>query len=73
MSSFTNCHGCTKRYPGCHSKCELYKADKAEYERKKALEDNDKAYYQYIGDTCKNGEDKAAKFKYKVGGLSKFN
>ena len=40
-----SCKGCEKRYPGCHGKCEAYLADKAkhdalkaEYDRKKAIE-----------------------------------
>lgn len=31
------CEGCVPltRYPGCHAKCEQYKAEKAEYEKQK--------------------------------------
>lgn len=27
------CHGCTERAQGCHSKCEAYKAWRAEYSK----------------------------------------
>jgi hypothetical protein len=26
-AAFRHCKGCTKRYPGCHSKCQDYKDD----------------------------------------------
>lgn len=33
-----SCKGCQQRYPGCHSKCETYKIEKAAHdEQKKAL------------------------------------
>jgi hypothetical protein len=36
-----SCKGCVapKRHPGCHSSCEEYLKEKAEYERKKAEEE----------------------------------
>ena len=34
----TNCRGCTKRYPGCHDKCEDYKQARAEFEKEKKEE-----------------------------------
>jgi hypothetical protein len=27
-----SCHGCQKRYPGCHGSCEAYKQEKAHYD-----------------------------------------
>ena len=30
------CRGCENRYPGCHSKCEKYKQERAEYDRLRA-------------------------------------
>ena len=38
-----SCHGCQKRYPGCHSSCEAYKQEKARYDEKKAEADKLKA------------------------------
>ena len=29
------CIKCTKRYPGCHSSCEVYATEKSEYEAEK--------------------------------------
>ena len=29
----THCKGCADRYPGCHGKCEDYKAARAEFEK----------------------------------------
>ena len=37
------CHGCQKRYPGCHSACEAYKQEKARYDEKKAEIDKQRA------------------------------
>lgn len=67
-----NCHGCTKRYAGCHAACELYKADKAEYERVKALENRNKEHYKYIAGVFKNGRDSAAKHHTRIKDVAKF-
>ena len=32
----TCCKDCPDRYPGCHSSCEKYKAQRAEYDAQKA-------------------------------------
>jgi len=32
------CHNCPKRYPGCHGKCDDYKAWKADWDKKKQAE-----------------------------------
>lgn len=32
-----SCKGCGNRYPGCHDKCEKYKAEKATYAERKAV------------------------------------
>lgn len=39
------CKGCVapKRYPGCHSHCDEYKQEKADYEAKKAEFEKQKA------------------------------
>lgn len=39
------CYGCVspKRYPGCHSHCPEYIAERAEYDRRKAAEDKKNA------------------------------
>ena len=37
MTKFS-CYGCEKRAPGCHAKCDIYKAEKAEHEERKAKE-----------------------------------
>ena len=39
----TNCRGCTKRYPGCHSKCEDYIKARAEYDEWREAERKDAA------------------------------
>lgn len=33
MGFFTACKGCDSIFPGCHSQCEKYKREKAEYDR----------------------------------------
>lgn len=37
------CYGCVapKRYPGCHGQCPEYKAERAEYDRLKAIHDRE--------------------------------
>ena len=39
------CYGCVapKRYPGCHSHCPEYIEERAEYDRRKAAEDQKNA------------------------------
>ena len=39
----TNCRGCAKRYPGCHSKCEDYIRARAEYDAWREAERKDAA------------------------------
>lgn len=46
MTSFS-CKDCKKRYSGCHSKCDTYKKELAEYEKKKALMETEREYYKY--------------------------
>lgn len=36
MKTFEKCKACEKRYPGCHGECEAYKADRAEWDKRKA-------------------------------------
>jgi hypothetical protein len=38
------CNGCVapKRYPGCHSHCNEYIAERAEYDRMKAIHDKER-------------------------------
>lgn len=38
------CNGCVapKRYPGCHSHCNEYIAERAEYDRLKAIHDRER-------------------------------
>lgn len=38
------------RYPGCHAKCEQYKAEKAKLEEEKAKARKDQAYIIYPSD-----------------------
>lgn len=73
MTAFDHCMNCEKRYPGCHAKCELYKADKAEWDRKKALENRDKEYFQYFSSQCGKGKDAAVKHRNKVKDIVKFH
>ena len=42
------CYGCGKRYPGCHSECESYKALRAEIdkqnERKRKIKETERSF-----------------------------
>ena len=38
-----SCHGCQKRYPGCHGSSEAYKQEKARYDEQKAIVDKQRA------------------------------
>ncbi len=42
------CYGCDKRYPGCHGKCEAYKALRAEIdaenERKRKIKETERSF-----------------------------
>jgi citrate lyase synthetase len=51
-----NCYGCTKRYLGCHSKCEVY----AKYKEtlQKPSPESERDYHSYTND-------KLAKYKSK--------
>ena len=46
------CKDCVSptRYPGCHAKCEQYKAEKAKWEEEKAKARKDQAYTIYPSD-----------------------
>lgn len=48
MSAFT-CKDCTERVVGCHSNCEKYLNEKAEYDKIKAIEDREKIVRHYTG------------------------
>lgn len=37
-----SCHGCQKRYQGCHGSCEAYRQEKAYYDERKAQADKEK-------------------------------
>ena len=41
--AFKSCFGCVapKRHPGCHGKCPEYLAERAEYDRLKAIHDRE--------------------------------
>lgn len=34
-----SCKDCSDRYPGCHGKCETYKRERAEHDKRKAVID----------------------------------
>ena len=38
MATVFSCKDCGDRYPGCHDKCEKYKAEKAAHDERKAQE-----------------------------------
>ena len=44
-----SCYNCPNREEACHDNCEVYKAWKAEYQRKEKEETKTrKAYYNYV-------------------------
>ena len=49
MAIIRSCKDCTDRYVGCHSNCEKYLSEKAEYERLRDLikERRDAQLYDY--------------------------
>ena len=42
MGFFKACKGCGSRFHGCHSQCDKYKREKAEYDRLKNAESQKK-------------------------------
>ena len=42
-----SCFECEKRYPGCHSRCEIYKDYRATLDKRKGRTDE---YYQYTNE-----------------------
>ena len=49
MKTENSCYKCPNRKEACHDNCEVYKAWKAEYQRKEQEETKTrKAYYNYV-------------------------
>ena len=49
MKTENSCYNCPNRKEACHDNCEVYKAWKAEYQRKEKEETKRrKAYYNYV-------------------------
>ena len=49
MKTENSCYNCPNRKEACHDNCEVYKAWKAEYQRKEKEETKTrKAYYNYV-------------------------
>ena len=49
MMTENSCYNCPNRREACHDNCEVYKAWKAEYQRKEKEETKTrKAYYNYV-------------------------
>ena len=64
---FECCHQChpPKRYPGCHSDCPEYLKDKAEYDKRKAAEDEKKQIAIGLREQRTGGVNRAVK-RWKV-------
>lgn len=61
---FTCGKDCPNRQPGCHGKCEKYKRERAEYDKKKAIENANRMVSQYSIETYgKNFNDLAKRRK----------
>lgn len=61
---FTCGRDCPDRQPGCHSKCEKYKRERAEYDKRKSEEDAKRSVYYYTTETYgKNFNDLAKRRK----------
>lgn len=43
MKTEFSCHGCQKRFPGCHSTCPEYTQEKAEHEKRRTQEAKERA------------------------------
>lgn len=50
MGFFECCNGCDSRFPGCHSQCEKYKAGKAKYDERKAIDRKERDTRQGLRD-----------------------
>lgn len=67
MASFKECHGCTDRVAGCHSKCERYAREVEKNEKLKAARQADKDCISYLYNVKVNNMAKQAmKKKQKV-------
>ena len=56
MKTENSCYNCPNRKEACHDNCEVYKAWKAEYQRKEKEETKTrKAYYNYVYYRSKDG------------------
>lgn len=59
-----SCHYCaTKRHPGCHATCKIYKKERAEYDRRKAEENKSKNVDYYSAERIEKLRDRCTKDK----------
>ncbi len=54
QKKITVCQGCTERTLGCHSTCEKYKEQRAEFDRMKEAKHKDDGYFEYMSDKTKS-------------------
>lgn len=47
MQRFKSCMECTKRYPGCHAKCEEYLKARAELDEINEIKNANRSYWAY--------------------------
>lgn len=56
-----SCKGCEKRTPGCHSICEKYRSERAEYDRLKAKANDEKIRWAHTASMVAIEKDRHAK------------
>lgn len=54
---------CPKRTQGCHSNCEVYEKNLADYRKRREYLDKDRDYYNYKNDTITRTLNNEAKLK----------
>ena len=61
---------CPERIPGCHSTCKRYKEKRAEFDKKKAIQDMQNSINSYVSEKRMNKYDSKLKRERRLGGTS---
>ena len=67
------CKDCPNRYPGCHDKCEKYQKEKAEWDRLKTKEAENRELQAYICGSINKKKDMSAKKTARYPKLKSYN
>lgn len=61
----TCCKNCEDRYVGCHAKCDIYKSERAEYDKILAKDKAEKQARQYMQHSMEEKKDRETKRRRK--------